>query len=83
MQGKQSRQLLPLGQSELHQENGTTTSMLRIKGLVWVFGFTHMWEELGEWRYRRLKMEDQRNRHEKFQPQILEQVEKPVLGRAK
>ena len=54
-----------------------------LKGLVWVFGFTHMWEELGEWGYRRLKMEDQRNRHEKFQPQILEQVEKPVLGRAK
>ena len=57
--------------------------MLRIKGLVWVFGFTHMWEELGEWRYRRLKMENQRNRHKKFQPQILEQVEKPVLGRTK
>lgn len=30
-----------------------------------------------EWRYRRLKTEDQRSRHEKFQPQILEQVEKP------
>lgn len=52
-----------------HQENGTTASMIAIKGLVWVSGFTHMWEELGERRYRRLKKEEQRSRHEKFQPQ--------------
>lgn len=51
--------------------------MIAIKGFVWVFGFTPMWEGLGEWRYRRLKKEDQRSRQEKFQPQILEQVEKP------
>ena len=37
--------------------------MIGIKGLIWEFGFTHMWEELGECRYRSLKLEDQSNGH--------------------
>lgn len=47
MQGKQSRQHLPLSQSELHQENGTTASMIGIKEFSVGFS-SYIWEELRE-----------------------------------
>ena len=77
MQGKQSRQHLPLSQSEAPSGKWNYRQYDRNKGFSVGFRIHTYVGGAREWRYRRLKTEDQRSRHEKFQPQILEQVEKP------
>ena len=77
MQGKQRRQHLPLSQSEAPSGKRNYRQYDRNKGFSVGFRIHTYVGGAREWRYRRLKTEDQRSRHEKFQPQILEQVEKP------